>query len=333
MRAAVLREFSRGIEIEEVAVPDPKPNQVLVRILASGICQTDLHTMTGVWDKKPVLPIILGHEGAGVIEALGSKVEGFSLGQKVLIPWLGRTCRQCACCKSGAENYCEKQLNTGYVIPGTHAEFTAADSRSIAFLPNDLDPIQAAPLACAGLTAFEAIKQLKNAGKNSLLILGAGGLGHLAIQYALPIYARVAVIDQSKNRVEEAKVMGAEAYTVFEWEQLQENFGFDAALVFVPDIGAVHNAIRSLKNSGTLVVVGLGATRDLIVPWFELVARGICIKGSYVGPIATLKEVIQIHQKLKAKVLVETRPLNDIQIALADLAAGRNQCPRMVLVP
>ena len=127
MRAAVLRDFTLGIQLEDMPIPEPKPNQVLVRILASGICHTDLHAINGSWDRKPILPLIPGHEGVGVIEALGSKVTGFTLDQKVLIPWVGRTCRTCSFCFNGIENYCEKQFNTGYIIPGTHAEYTAAD--------------------------------------------------------------------------------------------------------------------------------------------------------------------------------------------------------------
>lgn len=333
MRAAVLRDFSLGIELEDLPIPEPKPNQVLVRILASGICHTDLHAINGSWDRKPILPLIPGHEGVGIIEALGSKVSGFTLDQKVLIPWVGRTCRTCSFCSSGNENYCDRQFNTGYVIPGTHAEYTAADFRYILPLPKDIDPIQTAPLACAGLTAFETIKQLRSNENQTLLIMGVGGVGHLAIQYAKEFFTRIIAIDPSAIRIEQAKVFSAEVYSPEEWLSLNNKPLVDAAAVFAADPRAVIDSINALKNGGTLALVGLGKHKELSLPWFELVTRGIRILGSHVGPISLLKKVVEYHHLGKAKVLVESKPLADIQIALADLAAGKSLAPRTVLIP
>lgn len=333
MRAAVLRDFSLGIELEDLPIPEPKPNQVLVRILASGICHTDLHAIHGSWDRKPVLPLIPGHEGVGIIEALGSKVSGFTLDQKVLIPWVGRTCRTCSFCSSGNENYCDRQFNTGYVIPGTHAEYTAADFRYILPLPKDIDPVQAAPLACAGLTAFETIKQLRSKENQTLLIMGVGGVGHLAIQYAKEFFTRIIAIDPSAIRIAQAKVFGAETYSPEAWHSLNSKPLVDAAAVFAADPSAVTDSMKALRNGGMLALVGLGRNKELSLPWFELVTRGIRILGSHVGPISTLKEVVEYHHQGKAKVLVESKPLADIHIALADLAAGKSQSPRVVLVP
>lgn len=333
MRAAVLRDFSLGIQLEDLPIPEPKPNQVLVRILASGICHTDLHAIHGTWDKKPILPLIPGHEGVGFIEALGSKVTGFSLDQKVLIPWVGRTCRTCSFCSSGNENYCDRQFNTGYVIPGTHAEYTTADFRYILPLPKDIDPVQVAPLACAGLTAFETVKKLRSNDNKILLIMGVGGVGHLAIQYAKEFFTRIIAIDPSAIRIAQAKLLGAETYSSEEWLSLNPKPLVDAAAVFAADPIAVTGAMNALRNGGTLALVGLGKNKELSLPWFELVTRGIRILGSHVGPISTLKEVVQYHHLGKANVLVETRPLADIRIAMVDLAAGKNNSPRIVLVP
>lgn len=333
MRAAVLRDFSLGLQLEDLPIPEPKPNQVLVRILASGICHTDLHAINGSWHKKPVLPLIPGHEGVGIIQALGSKVTGFYLDQKVIIPWVGRTCRTCSYCSSGKENYCDRQFNTGYVIPGTHAEYTTADFRYILPLPNDMDPVQAAPLACAGLTAFETIKQLRSKENQTLLIMGMGGVGHLAIQYAKEFFTRIIAIDPSELRIDQAKVFGAEIYSPEQWLALNSKPLVDAVAVFASDPKAVTDSIKVLRNGGTLALVGLGKNKELTLPWFELVTRGIHILGSHVGPISTLKEVVEYHHLGKANVLVETKPLADIRIAMAYLAAGKNNSPRIVLVP
>ena len=333
MRAAVLRDFALGIQLEDIPIPEPKPNQVLVRVLASGVCHTDLHAINGSWDKKPILPLIPGHEGVGIINALGSKVIGFNLDQKVLIPWIGRTCRTCSFCCSGNENYCDKQFNTGYVIPGTHAEYTTADYRYILPLPKEMDPMQAAPLACAGLTAFETIKQLRSKENKTLLIMGIGGVGHLAIQYAKEFFHRIIAIDRSPIRIAQGKSFGAETYSLEEWHSLNSKPLADAAAVFAADQNAVTDSIKAIKNGGTLALVGLGKNKELNLPWFELVTRGIRILGSHVGPISTLKEVLQYHHEGKARVLVESKPLADIRLAFSELAAGKNSSPRIVLVP
>lgn len=333
MRAAVLRDFSLGIHLEDLPIPEPKPNQVLVRILASGICHTDLHAVQGSWDKKPVLPLIPGHEGVGIIEALGSKVTGFKCDQKVLIPWVGRTCKTCAFCSSGRENYCERQFNTGYVIPGTHAEYTTADFRHIIHVPENLDPVQAAPLACAGLTAFEIIRQLQSKENQTLLVLGVGGVGHLAIQYARDFFSRIIAIDCSGHRISQAREFGAETYSPEEWNSLGTKPSVDAAAVFTADPKAVVDSIRAIRNGGTIALVGLGKHKELALPWFELVTRGIRVVGSHVGPISTLKEVMLYHQLGKARVLSEAKPLSDIHMALTELSQGKNLSPRIVLVP
>lgn len=333
MKAAVLRAHDRGIEIEELPIPSPKPHQVLVRILASGLCQTDLHAIRGTWEKKPVLPLIPGHEGVGVIEEVGSKVTSLKMSQKILIPWIGKTCRSCSPCVAGRENYCEKQMNTGYVLPGTHAEYTVADARHVVELPEGMNPVLAAPLACAGLTAFEAVKSAAANGRESLLVTGVGGVGHLALQYAKAIFAKVFALDESPVRVVEANALGAESFTTSQWREMQVRSKVDAAVVCVADENALLESFRAIRNGGTLVLVGLGKPKNLVLPWFGTVTRGIRVIGAYVGPITSLREVVEIHHEGKAHVEAESRPLKAISQALEDLASGANLRPRIVLVP
>ncbi|MEI7855733.1 MAG: zinc-binding dehydrogenase, partial [Planctomycetota bacterium] len=200
-------------------------------------------------------------------------------------------------------------------------------------LANDIDPIQTAPLACAGLTAFETVKKLRSNDNKTLLIMGVGGVGHLAIQYAKESFTRIIAIDPSAIRIAQAKLLGAETYSPEEWLSLNSKPLVDAAAVFAADPSAVTGAMKALRNGGTLALVGLGKHKELSLPWFELVTRGIRILGSHVGPISTLKEVVEYHHLGKANVLVETKPLADIRIAMAELAAGKNNSPRLVLVP
>lgn len=333
MKAAVLRNFQTGIQIEEIPVPIPKPNQVLVRILASGLCQTDLHAVRGTWEKKPLLPLIPGHEGAGVVESVGAKVSGILPGQKVLIPWVGRTCHACHSCESGFENLCEKQMNTGYVLPGTHAEYTVADYRHLVLFPEEMDPVQAAPLACAGLTAYQAIQTVANARKDSVLITGVGGVGHLAVQYAKNVFSKVYALDTSEAHIKMAADLGAESYDINQWRDKEVRSLVDAAIVCVGNSQALQESFRAVRNGGTLVVLGLGKESLLSLPWFETVTRAVKVIGSYVGPRDSLRKVIQIHHNEKIKVNTQVMRLDEITDALDILAAGKNQSARMVLVP
>jgi len=333
MKAAVLRDFQKGIQIEEIPVPIPKPNQVLVRILASGLCQTDLHAIKGTWEKKPLLPLIPGHEGAGVVESVGAKVSGILPGQKVLIPWVGRTCHTCHSCESGFENLCEKQMNTGYVLPGTHAEYAVADYRHVILIPEEMDSVQAAPLACAGITAYQAIQTAANLRKDAVLITGVGGVGHLAVQYAKNVFSKVYALDTSEAHIKMAADLGAESYDVNEWSHMEVRSMVDAAIVCVGNAHALQESFRAVRNGGTLVVLGLGKESLLTLPWFETVTRAVKVIGSYVGPMASLQKVIQLHQNKNVRVNTQVMRLNEITDALDILATGKNQSARMVLVP
>jgi len=333
MKAAVLRDFQKGIQIEEIPVPIPKPNQVLVRILASGLCQTDLHAIKGTWEKKPLLPLIPGHEGAGVVESVGAKVSGILPGQKVLIPWVGRTCHTCHSCESGFENLCEKQMNTGYVLPGTHAEYAVADYRHVILIPEEMDSVQAAPLACAGITAYQAIQTAANLRKDAVLITGVGGVGHLAVQYAKNVFSKVYALDTSEAHIKMAADLGAESYDVNEWSHMEVRSMVDAAIVCVGNAQALQESFRAVRNGGTLVVLGLGKESLLTLPWFETVTRAVKVIGSYVGPMASLQKVIQLHQNKNVRVNTQVMRLNEITDALDILATGKNQSARMVLVP
>lgn len=333
MKAAVLRDFQKGIQIEEIPVPIPRPNQVLVRILASGVCQTDLHAVKGTWEKKPQLPLVPGHEGAGVVELVGAKVVGILPGQRVLIPWIGRTCHSCHSCESGLENLCEKQMNTGYVLPGTHAEYTVADFRHVALLPGEIDPVQAAPLACAGLTAYQAVQTVANTRKDAVLITGVGGVGHLAVQYAKSVFSKVYALDASQAHVEMAAGLGAESYDIDQWRAMEVRSLVDAAIVCVGNGQAFQDSFRAVRNGGSLVVLGLGRESLLSLPWFETVTRAVRVIGGYVGPMDSLKKVIQVHQNENIRVNTQVMRLDEIGDALNILAAGKNQSGRIVLVP
>src|SRR6476620_3063938 len=159
MRAAVVRDFQRPIAVEDVPVPVIGRDEVLVKIETSGLCHTDIHAARGEWPVKPALPFIPGHEGVGVVVALGAgNSHGVAVGDRVALPWLGYACGDCRYCNSGSETLCLDQKHTGYSINGGFAEYAVGYARHVVRVPLTVDPIDAAPLTCAGVTTYKAVK-------------------------------------------------------------------------------------------------------------------------------------------------------------------------------
>jgi alcohol dehydrogenase, propanol-preferring len=155
MRAAVVPSLGAPLEIRDLPLPTPGPGQILVRIEVSGICHTDIHAARGDWPVKPTAMFILGHEGVGIIERLGDGVSAHQIGDRVALPWLGYACGSCCYCVSGWETLCAAQQNTGYSTDAAYAEYTVADARSAVSVPDGVDPVDAAPLTCAGVTTYK----------------------------------------------------------------------------------------------------------------------------------------------------------------------------------
>jgi D-arabinose 1-dehydrogenase-like Zn-dependent alcohol dehydrogenase len=189
--AAVVHEFDAPLSIEEVPRRALEPGQILVKVEASGLCHTDIHAAHGDWPVKPSPPFIPGHEGVGIVVELGPGVTEVTLGDRVAMPWLGYACGTCDYCVSGWETLCESQRNMGYSIDGAFGEFAIAYARYTVKVPEDIDPFDAAPLTCAGVTTYKAIKVAGTRSSDLVAVFGVGGLGHLAIQYAAIAGGRV----------------------------------------------------------------------------------------------------------------------------------------------
>ncbi len=157
MKAAVVHAFGQPLAVEEVPVPTPGPGQVVIKVVASGVCHTDLHAADGDWPVKPTLPFIPGHEGAGTVAALGSGVTSLKEGDRVGVPWLHCACGVCEYCLTGWETLCEQQLNSGYSVNGGFAEYTLAPAAYVGRLPAALDFVAAAPILCAGVTTYQGL--------------------------------------------------------------------------------------------------------------------------------------------------------------------------------
>ena len=205
MKAAVVHEFSKPLVIEEVPKPVAGSGEVVVRIETSGLCHTDIHAAHGDWPVKPKPPFIPGHEGVGIVESLGAGVTEVAVGDRVALPWLGFACGTCGYCTNGWETLCEQQRNTGYSVDGGYAEYAAATAKYVAKVPAGVNPLDAAPLTCAGVTTYKAVK-LSGARPASLVaVFGIGGLGHLALQYAKVFGASVVAIDVVDDKLRLAR--------------------------------------------------------------------------------------------------------------------------------
>ena len=338
MKAAVVREFGTPLSIEDVPTPEPKEGQVLVRIETSGLCHTDIHAAHGDWPVKPTLPLIPGHEGVGIVEALGRGANaGIKEGDRVAIPWLGYACGHCRHCNQGWETLCESQSNMGYFMDGGYAEYAAAFAKHVVKVPEGVDPHSAAPLTCAGVTTYKAVKVSGVRPAQLCAVFGIGGLGHMALQYAKIQGATVVAVDVQDDKLQAAKELGAD-YTVNAREQdaveaIKELGGADAAIATAVSPKAFEQAYGSLARGGTIVFVGLPADNHVQLPIFETVLNGITIKGSIVGTHHDLEDVFELHELGRTRVLYETRPLDEVNEAFEDVELGRTRVPRIVLEP
>jgi propanol-preferring alcohol dehydrogenase len=327
MKAAVVHEFTAPLRIEEIAKPEPGLGEIVVKIEASGLCHTDIHAAHGDWPVKPKLPFIPGHEGVGIVEMVGPEVTEVKEGDRVAIPWLGYACGTCEYCVSGWETLCEKQLNTGYFLDGGYAEYAKAFAKYVGKVPAQVDPFEAAPLACAGVTTYKAIKMSGARPTDLVAIFGIGGLGHMALQYAKIAGASVVAVDLVDEKLELAKRLGAD-YTINgkvedPVEAIKKLGGADAAICLAVSPRAYEQAFRALRRGGTLVFVALPADNYMQLPIFETVLNGIKIVGSIVGTRLDLAEVYDLHAAGKTHVMYEKRHLEDVNHAFEEVEQAR----------
>ena len=336
MHAAVVHDFERPLALEEVPMPVAGPAEVVVRIEASGLCHTDIHAAHGDWPVKPSPPFTPGHEGVGIVEQIGPGVTEVAVGDRVAIPWLGYACGTCDYCVSGWETLCLEQKNMGYSLDGSFAEYVKAYGRYVVKVPDGVDPVDAAPLTCAGVTTYKAIKVAGTKPSDLVAVFGVGGLGHLAIQYAAIAGGRVVAVDLFDDKLELARELGAE-FTVNAAAQdpaefIQELGGADQAIALAVSPASFEQAYRSLRRGGTLVFVALPAENHIELPIFETVLNGITVVGSIVGTRVDLREVFELHAAGKTRVIRETRSLDDVNEAIADVECGRVPA-RIVFTP
>lgn len=327
MRAAVVHDFQQPLTIEERPTPAPTAGQVVVKVETSGLCHTDIHAAHGDWPVKPALPFVPGHEGVGIVTALGRGVTNLSEGDRVAIPWLGWACGSCEFCASGWETLCLQQKNTGYSVDGGYAEYVLAEAGYVGKVPAGVDPLDAAPLTCAGVTTYKAVKVSGARSSDLVAVFGIGGLGHLAMQYAQIAGATVVAVDVVDSKLQLAKDLGA-AYTVNAAtedpvEVIRALGGADAAIILAAAPKPCEQAFASLRRHGRLVFVGLPRDNEIKLPIFETVLNGITVTGSIVGTRVDLAETFELHADGRTRVVRETRKLEDVNACFDEVLSGK----------
>jgi propanol-preferring alcohol dehydrogenase len=309
--AAVLTAPRGTVAVASVPLAGPRTGEVLLKMEACGLCHSDLFVAS--LEKLPRLPLTLGHEGIGRVEALGAGVAGFAVGDRAGITFLASTCGACELCLTGRERFCPRQLNFGYTVNGALAGYAVMPAPSLFRVPDALPAADAAPLCCAGWTAYGALREAALQPGQSVALFGMGGLGHLAIQYARHLGLRVAAVDLSESKLEMARSLGADLALSAEnaGRTLQKQWGgADAAIVLTGSPAAIQQAFRSLKRTGTLITSGL-STNSYELPIVDTVLKGISIRGSYLGTRADLEEVFRLAQSGVGRAHIETHALDE----------------------
>lgn len=338
MKAAVLHEFKQPLTIQEVDRPRPEADEVLIAVEACGVCHSDLHVADSDWTQLAGIikkPLILGHEIVGRVIEKGAAVRELQINDRVGVPWIHWTCDECEFCRGGNENLCLKQKITGVTIDGGYAEFVKAPASHVVRIPNGLSSDEAAPLFCAGVTVYRALKRANVSSGQRLAVFGIGGLGHIAVQIGRALGAEIAAIDISEEKLALANSLGAShtfhAGSTDPAKALRRMGGVHVALVTSAAKAAYDLAFRCVRPSGTLLIVGLPA-ENICFPPVLMAAGEIRVQASAVGTREDLREVLAMAAAGKIHCHVTTQPLAQANQALDQLRHGRIS-GRIVLIP
>jgi len=327
MLSAVVEVFGKPLVLREWAIPTPGPGQIVVKTEACGVCHTDLHAAHGDWPLKPQLPFIPGHEGIGIVSAVGAGVALVKEGDRVGVPWLYSACGHCEYCLSAWETVCAEAEFGGYTKNGGFAEFILADPDYVAHIPSGLDARAAAPIICAGITTYKGLKETGARPGEWVAISGAGGLGHLAIQYAKVMGLMVCAVDIDDRKLAQATTLGADCVVNAKsgdpaaLVKTLTNGGAHGVLITAPSLIAFNQGVAMTRKHGICVLVGL-PPGEFPIPLFDVVANCITIRGSFVGTRADMAEALSFAAQGKVKADIELQPLSAINDVLRRLGLG-----------
>ncbi|MEB3766852.1 alcohol dehydrogenase AdhP [Acinetobacter sp. MD2] len=328
MKAAVVTAFNQPLEIKQVEIPKVTAGKVLVKMLATGVCHTDLHAMHGDWPIKPTVPFIPGHEGVGEVVEIGAGITHLKVGDKVGVPWLYSACGHCDHCYAGWETLCKEQQNSGYSVNGSFAEYCLADGEYVGVIPEGVDLLEIAPILCAGVTVYKGLKMTEAKTGDWVAISGIGGLGHVAIQYAKTMGFNVVAIDVDDSKTDLALKLGADVAINALKSNVKEEVlkatgdGCHGVLVTAVSPKAFEQAVSIVRRGGTMVLNGLPPGKfDLSI--FDMVLDGITVRGSIVGTRLDLKEALDIAARGKVTAHISVEPLENINDIFERMEHGK----------
>ncbi len=318
MRAMLLEQSGQPLQLRELPVPRANEGELLIRVTACGICRTDLHVVDGELT-QPKLPLIPGHQVVGYIESAGAGADGFKVGERVGVPWLGGSCGKCGFCRSGKENLCDQAVYTGYQKDGGFAGYLVADARYCFHLPDDYSDLQAAPLLCAGLIGYRAYRLAADAGR--LGIYGFGAAAHILIQVAHHNGQQVYVFTREGDTDAQqfAEQLGARWVGSSNERPPQP---LDAAIIFAPAGELVPAALRAVDKGGRVICAGIHMSDIPSFPYADLWGeRSICSVANLTR--ADAEEFLPLAAAIPVRTEVHCYSLEQVNEALDDLRNGR----------
>jgi propanol-preferring alcohol dehydrogenase len=327
MQAAVVEQFGKPLVLKELEIPTPRRGEILIKTEACGVCHTDLHAANGDWPLKPGLPFTPGHEGIGIVTALGEGVTAVKEGDRVGVPWLYSACGHCEYCLAAQEPVCAEAQFGGYTKNGGFAEYMIGDPNYVAHVPAKLSAREAAPLICAGITSYKGIKETQARPGEWVVISGCGGLGHLGIQYAKAMGLHVCAVDIDNGKLDHAKRLGADAMVNAKLGDPAATVhkitggGAHGVLITAPSLGAFKQGVGMTRKHGTCVLVGI-PPGEFPTPLFDVVANCITIRGSFVGNRRDMAEALAFAVDGKVKADIEIQPLSAINKVFERLKHG-----------
>jgi D-arabinose 1-dehydrogenase-like Zn-dependent alcohol dehydrogenase len=325
-RAMQVAAAGAAFQLVEKQFPDPGPGHVRVRVHACGVCHSDSLTKAGIWPGIQ-FPRVPGHEVAGVLDAIGPDVPGFKLGQRVGLGWHGGHCNYCAPCRRGDFMVCENGLVSGIQFDGGYADYVIAPANAIALIPDDLSDVDAAPLLCAGITTYNALRNSGARTGDTVVILGIGGLGHLAIQYAAKSGYRTVAVARGQDKAPLAKQLGAHIYidstSQDPAKELQKLGGATVILSTITSAKALEWTIDGLAPSGKLLVVGAPEDGPIVINPFPLLLGRRTVAGWPAGTGMDSEDTLKFSALTGVRSMNETYPLEKAEDAYSRMMSGK----------
>ncbi|CAN9108232.1 GroES-like protein [Alternaria alternata] len=331
--AQVIEKTGGPVDYKKIPVQKPGPDEVLVNIKYSGVCHTDLHAVNGDWPLATKLPLVGGHEGAGVVVARGDLVTDVEIGDYAGVKWLNGSCLACDFCQQADEPLCPKPLLSGYTVDGTFQQYCIAKAAHVARIPKECDLAAIAPVLCAGITVYKGLKESGvKPGQFAAIVGAGGGLGSLACQYAKAMGVRTIAIDTGDEKKKMCtEELGAEAFVDFSTSKnlvadvqkaTPDGLGPHVVILVAVNEKPFQQAAEYVRPRGTVICIGLPAGAYLKAPVFETVIKMIRIQGSYVGNRKDSSEAIEFFRRGLIKAPYKVVGLSELQMVYDKMNKG-----------